>query len=677
MRLGRGTGAAVWGVIGCLGLMTAGAADLTYADLVGRLTDLEHLATRPVPGEQCRQWSSYDRASRVDEVTGRYLGWDANGDGEGILRREGGRLVLAEMSGPGCLWRIWSAAPKQGRVRIYLEGAAEAAVDLPFTGYFDGSAAPFDRAALVHTTALGWNNYTPIPFQTSCRIVAEEGWGQYYQFVYSTFPEGTRVPTFRRALTAAENAALDAADRALRECGPASAGPGGSEVRVGGVLGAGAEDTVRLVGPEAIVGIRARVSGLPDSPADRVALRELVLEIRWEGESEPSVWSPFGDFFGTAAGANRYRSLPCGLTEEGEWYANWVMPFQREARVTLRNEGREARTVEMRVLTRRPKVAVESLGRFHAKWHRDAFLPEDPARRAIDWTLLKTTGAGRFVGVMLHVWNPRGSWWGEGDEKFFVDGEAFPSTIGTGSEDYFGYAWCNPTLFQHAYHNQTLSMNNRGHISVNRWHIPDNIPFQTAFEGAIEKYFPNERPTLYAATVYWYQHGGRDPYRAVGVAERTGYWDESMVATRRVAGALEGERLRVVTRTGGEVQEQDMSGFGPEWSGDAQLWWTQAKPGDRLEWGVPVGAAGRYRLEGQFTRAVDYGIVQLTWDGRDLGAPIDGYHDGVVATGVLDLGELDLTAGEHRLGLRVVGANPRAVPAYMVGLDYLRLVPVR
>ena len=106
---------------------------------------------------------------------------------------------------------------------------------------------------------------------------------------------------------------------------------------------------------------------------------------------------------------------------------------------------------------------------------------------------------------MLHVWNPRGGWWGEGDEKFFVDGEMFPSTFGTGSEDYFGYAWCDPTLFTNCYHNQTISMGNRGHISVNRWHIGDNVPFQESFEAAIEKYYPNSKPTLYAATAYWYQ----------------------------------------------------------------------------------------------------------------------------------------------------------------------------
>jgi hypothetical protein len=99
--------------------------ELTYVDLVKRLTDLEYLATVPAPGEQCGQWSSYDRRSCYDAATGKYVGWDANGDGNGIIRKEDGKQVLAEMEGPGCIWRIWSAAPKQGHVRIYLDGASE------------------------------------------------------------------------------------------------------------------------------------------------------------------------------------------------------------------------------------------------------------------------------------------------------------------------------------------------------------------------------------------------------------------------------------------------------------------------------------------------------------------------------------------------------------------------
>ena len=193
--------------------------ELTYVDLVKRLTDLEYLATVPAPGEQCAQWSSYDRRSRYDAATGKYVGWDANGDGNGIIRKEDGKLVLAEMEGPGCIWRIWSAAPKQGHVRIYLDGASEPAVDLPFVGYFDRKNEPFTRSAIVHTVANGWNNYTPIPYQKSCKVVADPGWGDYYHFTYGTFPKGTKVPTFKRELSAADLAALDQANAVLSHCG--------------------------------------------------------------------------------------------------------------------------------------------------------------------------------------------------------------------------------------------------------------------------------------------------------------------------------------------------------------------------------------------------------------------------------------------------------------------------
>ena len=168
------------------------------------------------------------------------------------------------------------------------------------------------------------------------------------------------------------------------------------------------------------------------------------------------------------------------------------MPFAKSAVVELVNEDAASRGGRSsRSSTPRWTRPFEGLGHFHCKWHRDTFpLPKD---RWPDWTMLRTEGRGRFCGVMLHVWNPRGGWWGEGDEKFFVDGEKFPSTIGTGSEDYFGYAWCNPDLFQRPYHCQTMTQNNKGHQSVLRWHIVDNVPFQKSFEGCIEKYY-KQRP---------------------------------------------------------------------------------------------------------------------------------------------------------------------------------------
>ena len=230
---------------------------------------------------------------------------------------------------------------------------------------------------------------------------------------------------------------------------------------------------------------------------------------------------------------------------------------------------------------------------------------------------------------MLHVWNPRGGWWGEGDEKFFVDGEKFPSTFGTGSEDYFGYAWCNPQLFQNAYHNQTHNDGNNGATSRSTAGTsPTTCRSRTSFEGCIEKYYPNKRPTLYACMAYWYlAAGGNDPYRPVPLSERVGYW--TPVETFKVKGAIEGEKLKILGKTGGNMQEQDMTGFAGQWSNDAHLWWTGAKPGDKLDLALPVKKAGKYQLGVQLTKAPDYGIIQLYLDGQKLGDPIDLYHKAV------------------------------------------------
>jgi len=649
----------------------------TYVDLVKRLCDLERLAQPPVKGEKCVQWSSYDRASKYDEQTGKYVRWDANGDGGGIIRREGDQSVFAEMTGPGVIWRIWSAKADKGHVRIYLDGAEQPTVDLPFIGYFDRKNEPFVYPSLVHMTARGQNNYVPIPFQKSCKIVADKGWGNYYQFVYTIFPEGTRVPTFKRELSADETAALKAADEFLSgKLGSDPAGPREGEATAAKPLTIEPGKSVEvaaLTGPRAITALRVKIR--PDSREQEIqALRELTLKITWDGEDRAGVWSPLGDFFGTAPGINKYKSLPMGMTDD-ELYCLWYMPFAKSARVEIANEGETARQLEVS-LTHAPCPQADKLARFHAKWHRDAFLPAEP-ERAIDWTMLKTQGCGRYVGVSLHVWNPRGGWWGEGDEKFFVDGEKFPSTIGTGSEDYFGYAWCNPEYFQNAFHNQPFNQSNRGHSSNNRWHITDNIPFQTSFEGCIEKYYPNRRPTLYALVAYWYlMSGGQDAYGCVQPAsERLAY----MVAPEvwHVKGAVEGEKLKVLSCSGGHAGEQDMGHFAKgKWSNESQLWWRDGKPGDKLALALPVEQAGSYGVEMVLTKARDYGIMQLYLDDQKLGEPIDLFNSpDVICTDVLKFPARELSAGRHTLTVEVVGSNPKAVKSHMFGLDYVKLVP--
>ena len=654
-------------ILTACGAATAGQ-NFTYVDFINRLTDMEGLAVLPEQGEICAQWSSYDRASRYDAETGKYVAWDANGDNDGVIRTEGDTVIAAEIDGPGCISRIWSADAQKGHVKIFLDGAAVPAVDLPFIGYFNRENPPFIYPSLVHCITRGFNSYIPIPFQKSCKVVMDKGWGQYYQFTYSKFPAGTTVPTFKRDLSSEETSALAKADLFLsKRLGTDPAGKRSDEkiaAKRFNLAGGKTVTVANLTGTRAITGLWVKMN--PDTMQKSPGiLRDVVLRIKWDGEKNPSVWTPLGDFFGTGPGVNEYKSLPLGMTKD-YFYSYWYMPFAKGAVVELVNDGKNTFNGEVIIAHAPVTQPIESLGRFHAKWHRDAFLPTEK-ERWIDWPMLKTEGKGRFCGVMLAVWNPKGGWWGEGDEKFFVDGEKFPSTIGTGSEDYFGYAWCDPTPFQNAYHNQTLCSGNVGNISVNRWHITDNVPFQKSFKADIEKYYPNIRPALYASITYWYlAPGGVDPYGAVPIKERASSYEPRPVV---VIGAIEGESMNVLGKTAGMTQPQGLDLL----SKGCQLWWTQGKPGDKLDLALPVKKTGKYEINMQFTKAVDYGIVQLYLDGEKIGAPIDLFNDFVIPSGEISLGKVKLNAGEHKLTVEIIGANENAAKAFMFGLDYVRL----
>ncbi len=655
------------GTLGAPASTAVAQETLSYADLVGRMVDLERLAVLPPDGETCKQWSSWDRASQYDEASGKYVNWGANGDGSHFIRTEGDSQVMAEMEGPGCIWRIWSALAEKGHVRIYLDGSDQPAVDLPFVNYFDGETPPFNYPQLSYNLAdlgcRGQNLYVPIPYQKSCKIVADKGWGRYYQFVYTTYPEGTKLPTFNTALAAEHADDLQEVNDFF--AGKLGADPAGYRERRQVERGtaevpAGQSIQLEMEGPRAITAMRAIVD-LGNREDEMAAARELVLKITWDGQKEPAVWCLAGDFCGTAPGVNLYKSLMTGMTERGG-YALWYMPFAESALVELVNEGDVDRRVEYELVHAPLERPFEGLGHFHCKWHRDVHsLPED---RWPDWVMLRTEGRGRFCGVMLHVWDPRPGWWGEGDEKFFVDGEKYPSTFGTGSEDYFGYAWCHPGLFQRAYHCQTMTEQNQGHQSVLRWQIPDNVPFHTSFEGCIEKYHRTEEwGTQYACTACWYlAPGGVDPYGPTPVERRHGYY---------VKPPLSAGGFKVLGDPKGHVRTQKLDHYSGTWKNNDHLWWTDAKPGDKLEVVVPTEKSGTYDVSVVLTKARDYGIVQLYLDGEKTGDPIDLYNPAVVPTDPIPIGTHKLAEGDHTLGVEILGANEKAIPSYMFGLDYV------
>ena len=141
-----------------------------------------------------------------------------------------------------------------------------------------------------------------------------------------------------------------------------------------------------------------------------------------------------------------------------------------------------------------------------------------------------------------------------------------------------------------------------------------------------------------------------------------------------IPGALEGEGLKVLNKTGGNAKPQGMGGFGGDWSGASQLWWTGAKPGQKLTLALPVQEKGKYQLKAALTLARDYGIIDVALDDKPVATAWDGYNGPkVIHSDELDWGTHELSAGEHQLTFTITGKHADATPGYMVGLDYVRL----
>lgn len=143
---------------------------------------------------------------------------------------------------------------------------------------------------------------------------------------------------------------------------------------------------------------------------------------------------------------------------------------------------------------------------------------------------------------------------------------------------------------------------------------------------------------------------------------------------RTAPGTLEAEALKIMGLTGGKTRKQGMGGFGNQWSGGAQLWWTGGKPGDKLTLALPIQDAGKYTLYSALTMAHDYGVVSITLDGKPITSTFDGYNAGkVILTDEQDWGTHHLTTGDHALTFTLENPNPLAKSGNMLGLDYVRL----
>jgi hypothetical protein len=270
-------------------------------------------------------------------------------------------------------------------------------------------------------------------------------------------------------------------------------------------------------------------------------LKKLVLRIYWDQETTPSVEAPLGDFFGLGLGEyHRWESELLSVGSDKALNSFFRMPFQKHARITVSNEGRQK--VDAFYFNLDYRAYSQALPRgtlyFHAQfrqaqpnrgWTSDWQNNGDPKvdrKPNLDgkenYVWLDATGSGHFVGVTMSVLQNQDAWWGEGDDMFFIDGEARPSIAGTGSEDYFLGAWDfgGHPFFYRFYGAPVVGEERAGSkSSVYRFHLDSPIPFTKSIRATIEHGHANHRSDNFYTVAYWYQSEPHAPFPVLPSAD--------------------------------------------------------------------------------------------------------------------------------------------------------------
>jgi hypothetical protein len=664
----------------------AEGAAVTLEGLLKEMIDFDAVARWPDPPYTCRQASSYDRRSKTPSDP---AGWFANNDWSQFIRSEEtkGRRewVLMDAAGPGCVVRQWWGGkfpPKGAMLRFYLDGADEPAIEgPPFEILAGGALAPkplsIENAHGAPGAPGGMNLYLPIPYAKHCKITysevnakdpAKPPEGRWYNIEYRTYPAGTKVKTFTMAELKALGETVAGVCKTLDHPPLADGDVSGhisGDIEPGNLLSA---DLRR--GPAAVRLFLFGPTSEEDEASDQL-LRTTVLRI--EFDNEESIWCPIGDFIGCGPSFGEVRSwYRLNPVRACVMYSRWVMPYQKSARISLLNLSRKKIGLEAWALVGPWKWDSRSM-HFHANWRQERGIPTRPYK---DWNYITIQGKGVYMGDTLALFNPVRDWWGEGDEKIWVDGESFPSHFGTGSEDYYGYSYGNPTVFQGPFSNQPRvdGPGNMGHTTNTRTRILDAIPFEKSLQMDMEIWHWADCKVNYAAATYWYALPGATSNRGPSPEEAAAPIPERPDRARRakIGGAIECEGMAVVGHSPGaalETQDVNTLQFGP-WSEGTQLFVRCKGPGDFVELKFPVAEPGAKKVTLYGTTSWDYGILRFSINGKPAAKEWDACTKESRASGPIELGVFEPKDGQMVLRVEVVGANPasKGTKSYF-GLD--------
>lgn len=402
--------------------------------------------------------------------------------------------------------------------------------------------------------------------------------------------------------------------------------------------------------------------------------QELLLRMYWDGNPRPAVEAPVGDFFAGCFGRrSEVISLPV-VVEGGDSYnCFWRMPFRKSARIEIVNQSAKPLSL---LYYNIDWIKLDKLAKdtpyFYAQYRQ-----EYPCQQGRDYVILDTKGKGHYVGTVLSVRTRSPAWFGEGDEKIYLDGETKASIWGTGTEDYFLSAWglkkTSTPYFGVPYFDQWGIVGS--HTSAYRWHLNDPIVFNQGIKVTLEHFgwispdeSPrhkstswNEREDDYASVAFWYQTGTPTfSARAPDAAERKLPSLERVIAYARDFGDASHHGV-------GDAAPQTLDFYdGPQLlyqpKQAAQAW---------VEIPFTVTNQEPLRLLLNLTKSFDFGRYQAYLNGVKLGDVMDGYSPQVTDT---EFHLLDFwpTPGQYTLRLECVGRNP-ASEGYYLGLESVRL----
>ena len=602
--------------------------------------------------------SSYDRTGGNDDG---FSGKDS------FVRKEGDGLVIADLQGPGVIYRIWTPTPTDDWMEFYFDGEAKPGIRVRFRDLFLGQVEPFVKP-LVGYGVGGFFSYVPLPFARSCKVVVRAKQVQFYQINYARYAPEVAVRTFSPSTDTAGPAVLSKVKKLWSSSGQDITGftaPPGSRVET-------VKKRVSVAGGRSAVLFEhkkpGRIVGLRLSPADALAgkARDLVLRISFDGEP-PSVLCPVGDFFGFAWGEAATRSLFVGSTAR-EAYCYFPMPFDRGVKIEVVSERPAGTTLDLEAevaVAPVPRQANE--GRFGAQWRR-----ENPTQQGVPFTFIDIRGRGHLVGFVLQSQGVESgqTLFFEGDDATTIDGRI--AVNGTGSEDFFNGGWYDvPDRWE-----KRLSFPLSGclgyakHLSRTggyRLLVGDAYSFRESVRQTIEHSGEkNNITTDYAGVTYFYaEHPSVAPLPPAAQRQVVDLTELVFQASWEIpirAFPFEGTTLsRKVTKLpGGDARVLSVRGGAPDWVGPPYLYVTCHMP-----------AAGRYEIAIEAVRGPDQGIVRLFQDEIPVGEPSDLYAEAPVRSGRVVLGTMDLAEGDNPVMLKLVGKSERS---QALGLDLIKII---